>query len=242
MPCSFPGHRFAVRRCRRLYAPAWPRSDPQAPAAAFADVATREHKRQFALGGCSPPLGRKGRVPSAVGMRSRAHSFHTLSMEARMEHRSLRLVTLIVTLAIAASSCTAPSSGTSGSSTPTGGPQVSATTDPVDATPAGRLPTDRVWPTLSGLAGGWIAVDGQQMGRDGPQSTSTLIAALGEPDEGVLPLADAAARVRRRCHCAHRPGCVRRRARIRPGTGRCGAAPGRQGYWSARLRVRQGTA
>ncbi|MFZ2480262.1 MAG: hypothetical protein WAZ15_07120 [Propioniciclava sp.] len=100
-----------------------------------------------------------------------------------MEHRSLRLVTLIVTLAIAASSCTAPSSGTSGSSTPTGGPQVSATTDPVDATPAGRLPTDRVWPTLSGLAGGWIAVDGQQMGRDGPQSTSTLIAALGEPDE-----------------------------------------------------------
>jgi hypothetical protein len=40
-----------------------------------------------------------------------------------------------------------------------------------------------VWPTLSGLAGGWIAVDGQQMGRDGPQSTSTLIAALGEPDE-----------------------------------------------------------
>ncbi len=98
-----------------------------------------------------------------------------------MRHRSIQAITLIgFSLVLAA--CTAPGDLPGPASTTPSVTDTSATaTTPSTATSKQASP--RTWPTLSGLAGGRVELDGKELGRDGPESTKELLAALGEPDE-----------------------------------------------------------
>lgn len=99
-----------------------------------------------------------------------------------MHRHALRPPTLLAALALALSACSAPGSPPAGTPTPSPTPAAPSPADPGPSATA-PPPAPRVWPTLSGFAGGWIAIDGEEMGRDGPESVSALVDALGEPDE-----------------------------------------------------------
>lgn len=87
--------------------------------------------------------------------------------------RSLRAVSLVGIFLLLASCTPRPPTYTVRPNSSNASPSGSAS-----STPSGKT-----WPTVGGLPGGSIEMDGGALGRDDGDSTSKLLVALGDPDE-----------------------------------------------------------